>query len=174
MMIGTDCPEGTQEEMGNVTYYTSCNPPRPNNFVAADANPYENIWMGWYASLKGYQGFLRWAYDNWSVTDPANLQVGGYTSGDFAIAYRSSNELDMKLHASVRMELIREGIEDYEKIIILKNLLKDAESAYPQKQYAILMAQLEKFDLKAWDPRELELLLNEGRMLLNEIATFLK
>ena len=105
------------------TFYTSCSLPRPNNFVAADANPADMAAMPWYAMFRGHDGYLRWAFDNWRSHNPLDLQEGSFTAGDFSFVYRSSNDKDMTVIPSVRSELLRDGIEDYEKVQVLRNTM---------------------------------------------------
>ena len=110
------------------TFYTSCSLPRPNNFVAADANPADMAAMPWYAMFRGHDGYLRWAFDNWRSHNPLDLQEGSFTAGDFSFVYRSSNDKDMTVIPSVRSELLRDGIEDYEKVQVLhKTMLQCKE-----------------------------------------------
>ena len=107
------------------TFYTSCSIQRPNNYVAADANPADMSAMPWYAMYRGHDGYLRWAFDNWRSHSPFDLQEGSFTAGDFSFVYRSSNKKDMTMIPSVRSELLRDGIEDYEKVLVLrKTMLK--------------------------------------------------
>jgi len=180
LMIGVDGGSGMHDRPEVLTFYTSCNPQHPNHFVAGDADPYENLRVGWYAASNGYNGFLRWAFDNWSVTDPADQQVGAFTSGDFSFLYRSSNNLDMTFYPSVRMELIREGIEDHEKILILKERLNSSGSATHMRLSALLTEKLAAVSGKAGkphesgEPHESGKLMKDARRLLDEITTSLK
>lgn len=103
------------------TYYTSCAQTQPNNYVTVENNPAEMTWLGWYASSKGYNGFLRWALDYWQSNDPMNAQDGANSSGDFSFIYRSDNTANAKPVSSIRFEMLREGIQDYEKIRILSS-----------------------------------------------------
>ena len=112
------------------TFYTSCAQRRPNNYVAADANPADMTAMAWYAAAQDYQGYLRWAYDNWKSAEPFDLRDGWHTAGDFSVVYRSSNEADMTVVPSIRSELLRDGIEDYEKIRVLTDLALQCDANY--------------------------------------------
>ena len=109
------------------TFYTSCSLQRPNNYVAADGNPADMTAMPWYAMFREHDGYLRWAFDNWRSYDPLDLHEGAYTAGDFSFVYRSSNKKDMTVIPSVRSELLRDGIEDYEKVRILRNVMLQCE-----------------------------------------------
>ena len=106
------------------TYYTSCSLTRPNNYVAADANPADMAALAWYAMARGHDGYLRWAYDNWKAYDPLDLRDGAHTAGDFSFVYRSSNDADMTVLPSVRSELLHDGIEDYEKLVVLEQAIR--------------------------------------------------
>ena len=109
------------------TFYTSCSLTRPNNYVAANANPADMAAMPWYAMARGHDGYLRWAFDNWKAFDPLDLRDGAHTAGDYSFVYRSTNGADMTVWPSVRSELLRDGIEDYEKIQILDEAMQQCE-----------------------------------------------
>lgn len=103
------------------TFYTSCSQMFPNNYVSKESSPAEMVWMSWYAASKGLDGYLRWAFDYWQSPDPLNIQDGANTAGDFQMIYRSDNTASSKAVASIRFEMLREGIQDYEKIRLLSN-----------------------------------------------------
>ena len=113
-----------------VTFYTSCQQQYPNSFVAADASPADLAAMAWHAALRDYDGYLRWAYDNWKLPDPLDARDGAHTAGDFALVYRSGNGEDMTVVPSVRSELLRDGIEDYEKIQVLTDIALLCDANY--------------------------------------------
>ena len=106
------------------TFYTSCSLARPNNFVAADASPADMAAMAWYAMARGHAGYLRWAFDNWKTFEPFDLRDGSHTAGDFSFVYRSGNDLDMTVVPSIRSELLRDGIEDFEKILVMRDEMR--------------------------------------------------
>ena len=110
------------------TFYNSCSLQRPNNYVAADGNPADMTAMPWYAMFRGHDGYLRWAFDNWRSHNPLDLQEGSFTAGDFSFVYRSSNKKDMTIIPSVRSELLRDGIEDYEKVQVLSKSMLQCEN----------------------------------------------
>ena len=105
------------------TFYTSCAQSIPNAYVSLDNNPAEMVWVAWYAKAKGLNGFLRWAYDYWTKADPQDVRDGSNTAGDFSLIYRSDNSLSSVPLSSIRLELLREGIQDYEKMRILSTNL---------------------------------------------------
>lgn len=105
------------------TFYSSCSQSIPNTYVTTENNPAEMIWMAWYAKAKGLNGYLRWAYDYWTKTDPLDARDGSNTAGDFSLIYRTDNSLSAVPVSSIRFELLREGILDFEKMRILSSSL---------------------------------------------------
>ena len=98
----------------------------PNNYVSKETSPAEMVWMSWYAASKGLNGYLRWAFDYWQNPAPLNIQDGTNTAGDFHMIYRTDNTASSKAVTSIRFEMLREGIQDYEKIKIVSAPALDA------------------------------------------------
>ena len=95
------------------TFYVCCNPPRPNTFVFS--HPVEARFISWYALAYGYNGFLRWAYDAWPADPVRDARHIFWPAGDCFLVYPGAS-------SSIRFEKLREGIADYEKVIILREL----------------------------------------------------
>ncbi len=93
------------------TIYTCCAEAKPNLFVASD--PVEPVWLGIYAAAKGYDGYLRWAYNSWTADPLKDARFRTWPAGDCFVVYPEG-------HSSVHFEKLIEGIQDYEKILILK------------------------------------------------------
>jgi hypothetical protein len=153
------------------TFYFSCNPPFPNNFIASDAKAAGNTFIGWYAQSKNITGFLRWAFDDWIENTPEEMRIGAHTSGDFCLIYRSSNKNDMDILSSIRLELIREGIQDFEKIRLLKEML--SLSSEPDDAYALklLGQKLDEFKTAIADPENITSLVISGQKLIQDIIS---
>jgi hypothetical protein len=99
------------------TFYTCCNPERPNGFTFSP--PAENTWLSWYAASEGYTGYLRWAYNNWSEATLFDTRFRSWPAGDCYLVYPGPR-------SSIRFEKLIEGIQDFEKIRILRDqLLKE-------------------------------------------------
>lgn len=111
------------------TFYTSCSHVYPNCLTTPENSPAEMAWMGWHAAGNGYNGYLRWAYDNWRTGNPLDTRDGS-VSGDNAMLYYLNNTSNSNgVVTSMRFELMREGIADYEKIRILNDPDVDAAAA---------------------------------------------
>jgi len=100
-------------------------------------------------------------------TEPENPLIDSrfttWPSGDTYLVYPGA-------HSSVRFERVREGIQDYEKIRILREEL--AESSSPGA--AIALERLEGFlgsvDSKTLHKHSAAEVINKGKQLVNEIA----
>lgn len=131
-----------------VLFYTSCSQEYPNNYVTKDNSLAEMSYMAWYALANGYDGFLRWAFDYWYNADPMNAQDGSNAAGDNHFIYRSSNDFSTCTPiASTRLEILRDGIQNYEKAMILgKNKFSEVTglfrySEHPDAEKAVSKAE---------------------------------
>ncbi len=96
------------------TFYTACPEPQPNNYP--HSAPADSAWMGWFASAEGLSGFLRWAYNSW-VEDPmTDARYVRWNSGECYLVYPGAR-------SSIRFERLREGIQDFEKLRIVRERL---------------------------------------------------
>lgn len=97
---------------GKLTTFYVCTSPRvPNTFTFSP--PAESEWLGLFASARGMDGFLRWAYNSW-VEDPLkSTDFTSWPSGDCFLVYPGNR-------SSVRFERLRDGLEDFEKLRLLR------------------------------------------------------
>jgi hypothetical protein len=105
-----------RKEKGLITtFYTCCaKPEHPNNFTFSP--PAEQTLLGWYAAARGFDGYLRWAYNSW-VKDPLkDSRFRAWPAGDTYQVYPGPR-------SSIRFERLREGIQDYEKIQAVRSML---------------------------------------------------
>ena len=151
------------------TFYTSCSLTRPNNYVAADADPADMAALPWYAMAREHDGYLRWAFDNWKSYDPLDLRDGKFTAGDFSFVYRSSNDLDMTVVPSVRSELLRDGIEDFEKLMELRQTLAGCGDG--SARLVALREAVGAFTTEALMAGHAEALLAKGRALIERLSS---
>ena len=93
------------------TYYTACGENHPNGFTFSP--PAENTWISWYAAAEGFTGYLRWAYNNWTRSTLEDTRYKTWPGGDCYQIYPGPR-------SSIRFEKLIEGIQDFEKIRILK------------------------------------------------------
>jgi YD repeat-containing protein len=118
------------------TTYVCCGPGRPNTFTFSP--PAEAAWLGWYCAAQGYSGLLRWAYDSW-VADP--LQDTSYVTwpaGDCFLAYPGAR-------SSLRFERLREGIQEFEKVRLVRAALAQNQTPAAREALARLDQALAGF-----------------------------
>lgn len=130
-------------------FYTSCSQLRPNCYLTPLTSPAEMTWMAWHAMANGFKGYQRWAYDYWTRPDVFDARDRANTAGDFHMIYRSSNLPDAKPVNSIRMHMLRDGIQDYEKARIighqkLRTVMRDfSDSGADNAAAAVKRAQSE-------------------------------
>jgi len=97
------------------TCYVCCNPHAPNTFTFSPL--VESVWLGWYVASADFDGLLRWAYNSWNENPLIDTRFSEYwPAGDCFLIYPNAR-------SSVRFERLREGIQDFEKIRILRQQL---------------------------------------------------
>ena len=102
-----------RKELGlTTTFYTCCAEAHPNMFVIS--NPDEAAWLGWFAQAEGYDGYLRWAYISWTLDPLTDARFRTWPAGDCFVVYPGGR-------GSVRFSKLVEGIQDFEKVRILRS-----------------------------------------------------
>ena len=129
-----------QAKGGEATWYISCDQayPQPNYFI--DAPAMDPVMVPWITARYHMNGILYWATNFWNQTpdpwlDPVTFISGfdcsgGYVlngegsliyPGDHTKRYTGQPNVDGPV-SSIRFELLRDGIEDYEYLWMLKDL----------------------------------------------------
>ena len=102
-----------RKELGlTTTFYTCCAEAHPNMFVIS--NPDEAAWLGWFAQADGYDGYLRWAYNSWTIDPLTDARFRTWPAGDCFVVYPGGR-------GSVRFSKLVEGIQNFEKVRILRS-----------------------------------------------------
>lgn len=102
-----------RKELGlTTTFYTCCAEAHPNMFVIS--NPDEAAWLGWFAQAENYDGYLRWAYNSWTLDPLTDTRFRTWPAGDCFVVYPGGR-------GSVRFSKLTEGIQDFEKVRILRS-----------------------------------------------------
>lgn len=96
----------------NSTFYVCCSTHWPNTFTFSQ--PYEAELLIMYGAAVDYDGMLRWAYNSWPENPVYDSRFGHFASGDTYMTYPVAR-------SSVRFEKMRDGIENAEKVRILRN-----------------------------------------------------
>ena len=118
------------------TYYVCCSHRYPNMFTFSD--PAEATVAAWYAVANDYDGFLRWAYNSWTEEPLRDSRFRTWPAGDTYIVYPGGR-------SSIRFERLREGIQDAEKIRLLRKELSRENSIEANRKRMRLDAAVAPF-----------------------------
>lgn len=90
--------------------YTCCGPEHPNTFTFSPLA--ESEYIGIACAARNFSGYLRWALNSWPENPHKDSRFGGWVSGDTWLLYPEGS--------SLRFERLRQGIQDYEKVRIIR------------------------------------------------------
>ena len=139
------------------TFYLCCTNSFPNTYTFSP--PSEGIYIGWYTMSANFDGFLRWSYNNW-VKDPLiDSRFRTWPAGDCSIVYPDAR-------SSVRFEMLRDGIEDAEKIRILREQFTTSNQADKLKKLNELVATFNKMD----KPANTDEMILKAQQILNKLS----
>ncbi|ATA73561.1 hypothetical protein CGC49_09875 [Capnocytophaga sp. H4358] len=112
----SDDVKNKRREQGKIsTYYTCCTEPYPNTFTFSE--PAESEWLGWFVAKENLDGYLRWALNSWTIEPLLDSRFVSWAAGDTYLTYPLGR-------SSIRMERMIEGIQNYEKVRILREEFK--------------------------------------------------
>lgn len=150
-----------RREQGLITtYYVCCSDKFPNMFTFS--NSAESVYASWYAIAADFDGFLRWAYNSWVENPLTDSRFKTWPAGDTYIVYPEAR-------SSIRFERLIEGIQDFEKIRILREDLKKANTPESLSKLEKLNAEVAKFN--TIEPTEpINDMLKKAKMTINEIS----
>ena len=94
--------------------YTCCTETFPNIFTFSD--PAEAAWTPIHAVAGGYDGFLRWSINSWTADPLHDSRFRSWAAGDTYSIYPGPR-------SSIRFERLMEGLQDCEKIHVLRTEL---------------------------------------------------
>lgn len=110
-----DIIEKRRNEGKITTFYTCCAEAYPNTFTFSA--PAEAEWLGLYALKANLDGYLRWAFNSWVQEPLLDSRYITWAAGDTYLVYPEAR-------TSIRFERLVSGIQDNEKIKILRKELK--------------------------------------------------
>ena len=143
------------------TFYVSCAHKFPNVFTFSD--PAEANYIAWYATATGLDGFLRWAYNSWVENPEIDSRFRTWPAGDTYIIYPGGR-------SSIRFERLREGIQDAEKIRILREQLLLSSNNDASSKLKILNETVEKFNFPTIPSIPCSEMLLQGKKVLEELS----
>lgn len=142
------------------TFYVCCAHQFPNTFTFS--NSYDATYMAWYAYAAGYDGMLRWSYNSWVEKPEMDSRFRTWPSGDTYVVYPG-------LRSSIRWERMTEGLQDIEKIRLLREDLIKANTDKAKADLAKLDSEVIKFS--TYEPVEsADVMLDRAKILINELS----
>lgn len=118
------------------TYYTCCSAEYPNLFTFSA--PADAEFIALEALAKDLDGYLRWAYNSWTIVPEEDSRFTAWPAGDTYVIYPFSI-------SSVRWERLVQGIQQFEKY---KILLAEAEAKGNTSRVKALKKLLKSVDIK--------------------------
>ncbi|MCL6265457.1 DUF4091 domain-containing protein [Flagellimonas myxillae] len=148
-----------RKERGYIsTHYVCCADKFPNVFTFSD--PSEGVFIGWYSIAAEFDGFLHWSYNSWVENPLQDSRFRAWPAGDTYLVYPDNR-------TSIRFETLREGIQDAEKIRVLR---EDFTKRNLEGELDKLNKIVEAFNITE-KPENLEQMLNDAKKELNELAS---
>lgn len=142
------------------TWYVCCSDVFPNVFTFSE--PAEAVFIGWYTMAADFDGFLRWAYNSW-VKDPLiDSRFRAWPAGDTYIVYPDAR-------SSIRFERLREGIQDAEKIRLLREEFQNDSSLESKDKLRQLNELLSRCNVTS-RPVDFDGLMKEAKETLESLS----
>ncbi|PRD56612.1 hypothetical protein C5749_05085 [Sphingobacterium gobiense] len=141
----------------NTTFYICCSDAFPNQFTFSD--PAESTLLAWYTEAANFDGMLRWAFNSWVENPLLDSRFRTWPAGDTYIVYPNAR-------SSIRYERLLEGLQDYAKIQMVKQVLrgKGDQANLDRLETAIQKLKITKRN-DTWNQD-----LNDAKVLLNELS----
>ncbi len=149
-----------RERKGQIsTVYTCCAEAFPNTFTFSD--PAEASWTVLHAVAGGYDGYLRWAVNSWTEDPLRDSRFRTWAAGDTYSIYPGPR-------SSIRFERLVEGIQDCEKIYILREELEAKGAKSKLEKLNKVVAKFTPEGLSETQQSATDMV-NEIHALLNEL-----
>jgi len=142
------------------TYYVCCSDKFPNMFTCSE--PVESVYSTWYAMAADFDGFLRWAYNSWVENPLTDSRFRTWPAGDTYIVYPDAR-------SSMRFERLIEGVQDAEKIRILRKEFTENATEESMKKLETLNNEVAKFNTITPE-RPVADMVSEGQKVIEELS----
>ncbi|ERM83965.1 hypothetical protein P872_01510 [Rhodonellum psychrophilum GCM71 = DSM 17998] len=130
--------DGRRAAGHSTTFYTSCYEKQPNMLMMSNYGDIYFILM--LAKAKGYDGFLRWAFNLWSSDIVDNAIYPDLPSGDAHFVYPNGQ-------VSLRYLIIHDALEEVLKIKSKENLPKTADMLKAHNRYFLLNIEKSRLEM---------------------------
>ena len=117
------------------TFYVCCAPEFPNTFLFSPL--VESRMLPLLAAQGGYDGFLRWSYNDWPDNPYEHPEWASWPTGDTFFVYPGTHGPV----SSLRWEQLREGIYDYELALLATANLGNPDEMVDYEQAIVLASR---------------------------------
>lgn len=131
-LLDPEAPRAKKSDEFITTYYVCCGPAFPNTFLFSPL--VESRMLPLLSVQGGFDGFLRWSYNDWPDDPFKHPEWGTWPTGDVMFVYPGKNGPV----SSLRWEQLREGICDYELAMIASANLRTPEEMVDYEQAVVL------------------------------------
>lgn len=107
---------------GDEVWWYTAGPARPFPTLHIEDDPAAFRVIPWLQQLLGVQGFLQWEAANW-IQPLDQPFIPWFGNGEGVLVYPG----DLQPNPSIRLELMREGLEDLEYLFLLRHGLEDVQ-----------------------------------------------
>lgn len=143
------------------SYQLDANSAFPNLFLHSPSA--EATWFGWYAAAQEIDGIHIEEFNNWQAYPLIESRLETRSSGSNYLIYPGAR-------SSVRYERLIEGIQDYEKIRLLREELEMAENDSNRQKLALLDEVLSDFVIDRIPRESASQMVDEGQNLLSKLS----
>ncbi|MBS2210812.1 DUF4091 domain-containing protein [Carboxylicivirga mesophila] len=142
------------------SYHLDANSPFPNVFLHSPSA--ESAWFGWYAAAQGIDGIHIEAFNNWLPNPLINARQEFRSSGSNYLIYPDAK-------SSIRFERLIEGIQDFEKILLMRDELEGVDDETSRRKLELLNEVLSDFVIERIPRESASQMVREGQELLWEL-----
>ncbi len=145
------------------TFYVCMHPLKPNTYTSSPTAEAE--WLGLFAAANHLDGFLRWAYNSWNRNPFEHANFVNWSPGDCWLVYPGNL-------SSVHFERLRDGMEEFEKVALLRRAAQASEASPALRQAVQAMDEGLKalFTVKRSQGNEHAADIHRARELINTAA----
>ncbi len=137
--------------------YTCCTEPNPNIF--SNSQPCEAAFLPLFCMAQDFDGYLHWSYMNWTDEPLTDTRFKLFAPGDTYFIYPDNR-------SSVRYERFLEGVQQFEKIKIMRKEWAKNNDTESNNRLDVLLEEIGTG--KASDTKRVAYLVNEVEKLLNK------
>jgi hypothetical protein len=124
----------------------------------------QSAWLGWYAASQGIDGIHVEQFNNWGDKPLTEARLDAASSGSNSLIYPGAR-------SSIRYERIIEGIQDFEKLLIIKEQLASVYDTKDAENLELIDEVLSDFVIDRIPRESAKQMVANGQHLINNIVS---